>query len=334
MVLHLVKENLDPYDFDKVLNAYAPAMEACERAIKENLFSDVPMVTQVAEHLVMSGGKRLRPLLVVLAADLCGYQGLRTATFGTVLEYIHTATLLHDDVIDHAQLRRGRSSCNAIWDNKSSVLVGDFLYCRASSLIAQDGDIQVLAAITHATTYTTEGEILEVLKSRDLSLTQEEYFKIIEFKTAILMSCATEVGAIIGRASRKEQEALRQFGLNLGISFQVADDALDYNSEESEFGKANGVDLKEGKLTLPVLLALKRCDDKERKVIKSGLMSNRDGHFAKVLEILNKYGALQETLQLAQTRAELAKAQLAVFPDSKPKEMLMALTDYVVARNK
>ncbi len=333
-VLRNVDTKRESWDMDSVMNYHATAIQLTETAIKQNLSSDIPTITQVAEHLVMSGGKRLRPLLVILAAELCGYQGPRTATFGTVLEYIHTATLLHDDVIDHAQLRRGHPSCNSIWDNKTSVLVGDFLYCRASSLIAQDGDIRVLAAITDATTRTTEGEILEVVKSRDLTLTQEEYFKIVEFKTAVLMSCASEVGAIISGVDKKYQEALRLYGLHLGINFQLADDALDYTSEEQYFGKANGVDLKEGKITLPIILALARCNEKERKIIKEGLLNYKQDHFKQVLAILHHYRAIQDTLQLASERSQLAKEQLHVFKDSLVKQQLMSLCDYVVMRNK
>ena len=204
------------------------SLAAVEVEIQKNLQSHVPSVTQIAGHIVMSGGKRLRPMLCLLAAQTLGYEGPRVLTLATAIEFIHTATLLHDDVIDNAQLRRGRPSCNAIWDNKMSVLVGDFLYCQASSLIARDGDLKVLRSITDATTNTTEGEVLEITKSRDLQLGEVEYFKIIEFKTGMLMSCSTQVGAIVAKATLEQEKALTDYGMHLGIAFQLADDVLDY----------------------------------------------------------------------------------------------------------
>ena len=258
-------------------------LAAVEVEIQKNLMSHVPSVTQIATHIVMSGGKRLRPILCILAAQALGYRGPRVLSLATAIEFIHTATLLHDDVIDNAQLRRGRPSCNAIWDNKMSVLVGDFLYCQASSLIARDGDLKVLRSITDATTTTTEGEVLEITKSRDLKLGEAEYFKIVEFKTGMLMACATQVGAIIAKADPAQEKALADYGMHLGIAFQLADDVLDYVSVEAEFGKEKGVDLKEGKITLPLLYALERCTPAEREVIRDGTISARRDSFLKVL---------------------------------------------------
>jgi len=305
-----------------------------EREIQDNLNSQVPTVTQVARHIVMSGGKRLRPILCILAGKTLGHSGKRLIAMGTAIEFIHTATLLHDDVIDNAQLRRGRPSCNAIWDNKTSVLVGDFLYCQASSLIAQDGDLRVLKCITDATANTTEGEVLEITKSRDLKLGEAEYFKIIEFKTAVLMSCATQVGAIIAGANAEYENALRDYGMHLGIAFQLADDVLDYVSVEAEFGKEKGVDLKEGKVTLPLLYALERCTAAEREIIREGTISARRDSFLAVLEVLKKYGAIDYTLKLAAERTHQACDALKVLPDSPAKKALLRLTDYVVERRK
>jgi len=305
-----------------------------EVEIQKNLRSHVPTVTQIAEHIVMSGGKRLRPMLCILAAQALGYQGPRVLTLATAIEYIHTATLLHDDVIDNAQLRRGRPSCNAIWDNKMSVLVGDFLYCQASSLIARDGDLKVLRSITDATTNTTEGEVLEITKSRDLRLGEKEYFKIIEFKTGVLMSCSTQVGAIIAKGSAEQEQALADYGMHLGIAFQLADDVLDYVSVEAEFGKEKGVDLKEGKITLPLLYALERCTSAEREIIHDGTISARRDVFLKVLEVLKKYGAIDYALGLAAQRSEAARQSLQAIPDSSAKNALLQLSDYVIQRRK
>ncbi|MFO1463060.1 MAG: polyprenyl synthetase family protein [bacterium] len=305
-----------------------------EVEIQKNLQSHVPTVTQVAEHIVMSGGKRLRPMLCILAAQALGYRGPRVLTLATAIEFIHTATLLHDDVIDNAQLRRGRPSCNAIWDNKMSVLVGDFLYCQASSLIARDGDLKVLRSITDATTNTTEGEVLEITKSRDLRLGETEYFKIIEFKTGVLMACSTQVGAIIAKAGPDQERALTDYGMHLGIAFQLADDVLDYISVEAEFGKEKGVDLKEGKITLPLLYALERCTPAEREIIRDGTISARRDIFLKVLEVLKKYGAIDYALGLAAQRSAAARDSLQSLPDSPAKEALLKLSDYVIQRKK
>jgi len=305
-----------------------------EVEIQRNLQSHVPSVTQIAGHIVMSGGKRLRPILCLLAAQACGYEGSRVLSLATAIEYIHTATLLHDDVIDNAQLRRGRPSCNSIWDNKMSVLVGDFLYCQASSLIAKDGDLKVLRSITDATTTTTEGEVLEITKSRDLRLGVTEYFKIVEFKTGMLMACSTQVGAIIAKAQPPIEQALADYGMHLGIAFQLADDVLDYVSVEAEFGKEKGVDLKEGKVTLPLLYALERCSEEEREIIRDATISARRDIFLKVLEILKKYGALDYALGLAGERKEAAKASLKLLPESSAKKALLRLADYVIERKK
>ncbi len=309
-------------------------LAAVEVEIQKNLMSQVPSVTQVATHIVMSGGKRLRPILCVLAAQALGYRGPRVLSLATAIEFIHTATLLHDDVIDNAQLRRGRPSCNAIWDNKMSVLVGDFLYCQASSLIARDGDLKILRSITDATTSTTEGEVLEITKSRDLRLGEAEYFKIVEFKTGMLMACATQVGAIIAQATPDQEKALADYGMHLGIAFQLADDVLDYVSVEAEFGKEKGVDLKEGKITLPLLYALERCTPAEREVIRDGTISARRDSFLKVLEVLKKYGAIDYALGLAARRSADARQSLAALPESPAKAALLKLGDYVIQRKK
>jgi octaprenyl-diphosphate synthase len=305
-----------------------------EEEIQRKLVSQVPSVTQIARHIVMSGGKRLRPILCILAAKALGYSGDRFISMGTAIEFIHTATLLHDDVIDNAQLRRGRPSCNAIWDNKMSVLVGDFLYCQASSLIARDGDLRILKCITDATANTTEGEVLEIAKSRDLRLGESEYFKIIEFKTGVLMACAAQVGAIIAKSGPEIEAGLRDYGMHLGIAFQLADDVLDYISVESEFGKAKGVDLKEGKITLPLLHALARCTPAEQDVIWEGAIGARPDSFFKVLEVLKKYGAIEHALALASERTRLAKQSLRKLPDNPFSAALRRLADYVIERKK
>lgn len=327
-------ENVAEYALDQLAPTLKGDLEAVEVEIKKRLVSQVPSVTQIAEHLVMSGGKRIRPILLLLAAKALGYEGKRAAYYGAAVEFIHTATLLHDDVIDHAQLRRGRPSCNSIWDNKMSVLVGDFLYCQVSSMIAEDGDLKVLKCITDATAGTTEGEVLEVIKSRDLQLTEAEYYKIIEFKTGMLMSCATELGAILAGGPLKIQKAMRDFGMNLGIAFQLADDVLDYTSIETEFGKEKGVDLKEGKITLPLLHALERCTPQETQVIREATITATPDAFFQVLKVLKNYGSLDYTMQLAEERVQRTQGFLRELPDSDFKDGLFQITEYVTQRRK
>ena len=319
---------------DEIAQLLKKDLDAVEVEIKKRLISQVASVTQIAQHIVMSGGKRIRPVLLLLAAKALNYHGSRAAYYGAAVEFIHTATLLHDDVIDNAQLRRGRPSCNSIWDNKMSVLVGDFLYCQVSSMIAEDGDLRVLKCVTDATANTTEGEVFEVIKSRDLELSEAEYYKIIEFKTGMLMSCATEVGAILAGAEPPVQMRLRDFGMNLGIAFQLADDVLDYTSVEEEFGKAKGVDLKEGKVTLPLLHALERCDPSEKEIIREGTITANPDIFLKVLAVLKKYGSLDYTLRLAEARVRKAQELLQDLPDSPYKAGLLKITDFVTLRRK
>jgi len=319
---------------DRIGKLIGQDLLAVEADIQKNLVSSVKSVTQIARHIVLSGGKRLRPALCIFAGKALGYQGARLISMSTAIEFIHTATLLHDDVIDNAQLRRGRPSCNAIWDNKMSVLVGDFLYCQASSLIAMDGDLRILKCITDATASTTEGEVLEITKSRDFELSEADYFKIVEFKTAMLMACATQVGAIIAGAAPEVESSLRDFGMHLGIAFQLADDVLDYSSVEAEFGKQKGVDLKEGKITLPLLYALERCTPAEREVIRESTISAQPESFFQVLELLKKYGGLEYTLELAAARTEQARQALQVLPSGPFRDALWKITDYVTQRRK
>lgn len=328
------QEDSDHGALDAVAKLLEKDLVAVESEIERRLVSSVPSVTQIAKHIVASGGKRIRPILLLLAARALGYQGPRAVFYGAAIEFIHTATLLHDDVIDNAQLRRGRPSCNSIWDNKMSVLVGDFLYCQVSSMIAEDGDLRVLKCVTDATATTTEGEVFEVTKSRDLNLNEAEYYKIIEFKTGMLMSCATQVGAILAGVDSPMEHSLRDFGMHLGIAFQLADDVLDYTSVEAEFGKEKGVDLKEGKITLPLLHALTRCNREEREIIRLGIITASPDNFLQVLEVLKKYGSLEYTMELAQARVKQTIDSLQEVPDSPYRDALIQITEYVTGRRR
>lgn len=309
-------------------------IEEVEKVITSHLTSRVPFVENVVEYVIQNGGKRLRPILTILAAKLSGYQGQGAHQIGAAIEFMHTATLLHDDVIDNASLRRGRATTNIKWGNHVSVLVGDFFYCRAMDILVKQGDLKVLRAVTDAITVTTEGEIFEITKSNDLNTTEGDYLQIITGKTAALMASACHSGAILGQVSEDFEHALKKFGLNLGIAFQLMDDVLDYVSSEEEFGKTSGKDLKEGKLTLPLILALKRCTSSELQTVKHVLIADsiETDEFQQVLHLVEAYDGIRDTLKLAKTYVQKAKENLLPFKPTLEKENLMSIADYVILR--
>jgi octaprenyl-diphosphate synthase len=306
-----------------------------DRVISQLLNSEVPFVKTVAEYVLSNGGKRLRPILTILSARLSGSKGAVVYNMAACIEFIHTASLMHDDVVDHAKLRRGRPSANAKWGNHVAVLVGDFFYCRGSQLLTQQGDLKILKIVTDTITATTEGEVLEIIKSFDLSTDLADYLSIINRKTALLMAAACEVGAVLGNVPEEFQKALWAYGENLGMAFQLADDILDYTSSEDIFGKTNGIDLQEGKLTLPLILSLKQASEAEAKIMKSALMAERveKDLFGQVYAIIKKYGGFEATFDLARDYVEKAKAQLIPFRASLEKDILLALADYVLERD-
>ncbi len=305
-----------------------------ESVLLQNLQSSIPFVQNVVEYVIQNGGKRLRPILTILCAKLSGYKGQAAVGLGAAIEFMHTATLLHDDVIDNASLRRGRASTNAKWGNHVSVLVGDFFYCRAMDILVKHGDLKVLQVITDAIQTTTEGEIFEITKSNDLDTTENDYLQIITGKTAVLMAAACQIGAVLGHLPEELEHGLRRFGLNLGIAFQLMDDVLDYTASEEEFGKVNGTDLKEGKLTLPLIQVLKKCSDEEAKIIKHTLIADEldDARFRQVFELVVKYDGIRETLSMAKGYVQKARACLAAFKPSLEKETLLSVADYVLFR--
>lgn len=302
--------------------------------MREALRSNVGLVTEVADYIIKNGGKRLRPALCLLSAQLVGYRGPQAVACAAGLEFIHTASLLHDDVIDKADLRRGRPSANAQWGNHISVLVGDFFYCRSSDVFTKTGQLEIVQLITDTITTTTEGEVFETVKSNDMEISEADYLRIITEKTAVLFAAACEVGGLLGRVSEEFRFALKGYGMNIGIAFQLADDYLDYDSDEAQWGKARGKDLREGKLTLPLIAALRRAADGEIRFLKEALLAERidDRRFKEVMGILIKHNALGSTLELARQYAEKAKEHLNLFKPSLEKESLLALADYVVDR--
>ncbi len=311
-------------------------LEKVEEFLHSKLYSPVEMVTQVASHIVHSGGKRLRPILCILASRLFGYQGDRAIHLACALEFIHTATLLHDDVIDNATLRRGKASSNALWGNTASVLVGDYLYCKATLIISGDGDFKVLNVITQATAETTEGEVLEIVKSNDFGLSEETYLQIIHFKTARLIAASTHVGALLGRASEADQERLRNYGYHIGMAFQLADDSLDYVSSNEEMGKLIGTDLKEGKMTLPLIHAMRRSSNSERERIQKALQNTlaHEEDLADIVSLIDKYQGISYTRNKAIEFIQKAKGDLAPYPEGPFKTALIQLADYIIERRK
>lgn len=310
-------------------------LKEIEAFLAKNTSSHVELVSQAAQYVLQNGGKRIRPAILLLAAKMLGLSGTRAVPIGAAIEMIHAASLMHDDVLDNATVRRSKISANVKWGNQISILVGDFLWCQASEISITYGNPRMLSVITSAVKNTTEGEIMEIVRSSDFNITENDYLQIIELKTAMLFACSCQIGAIMAGSSENFEMALRQFGLNLGISFQLADDVLDYISNEEKFGKKTGTDLCEGKLTLPVILALKKCSAEDAAIIKDALLTNTldPVGLCKIKDILTKHGSLQASLNLAQKYAKLAKDALSPFKPSLEKDSLIALSDYVVSRS-
>ncbi len=307
------------------VNALIAARMASEHA---------PRIPQVTAHLVGAGGKRLRPMLVLAAARMCGYGGPYHVHLAATVEFIHTATLLHDDVVDESARRRGRPTANLLWDNKSSVLVGDYLFARAFQLMIETGSLRVLDILANASATISEGEVLQLTAARDLATGEDTYLKIIRGKTAALFSAATEVGGVIAGAPDAQVRALFDYGDALGIAFQIVDDLLDYGGATDAIGKNVGDEFRERKLTLPVIKAVAKADTEERafwtRVIEKG--AQRDGDLAHAMALIDRHAALQATRAEALDWAEKAKAAILKLPDTELRGMLHDLADYVVAR--
>ena len=328
----LLEKKTSPLEI--VLECIGDDLEKVDQEFRKNLKSDVPIISAIGEYLLLSGGKRFRAKLLLLSSKLCGYQGDLHISMGSLIEFIHTATLLHDDVVDRAELRRGMDSANSKWGNEASVLVGDFLFTKCFSLLVQSGNWKILQTISKATTTMAEGELEELIKTNDLSLTEDGYLSIITRKTASLISAATQIGAILGNVSEEKERALSEFGVNVGIAFQLIDDQLDYTSNEEEFGKKIGIDLQDGKITLPLISTLHHSNQEEKAFIRKTVESKpitKDAFF-QVVEIIERYHGIQYTWEKARGYIEKAKDYLLPFSNSKEKEALYALANYVLER--
>ena len=309
-------------------------LDAVNRLILERLHSDVVLVNQVGHHIIQSGGKRLRPLMVLLAARAFGYGGTHHRDMAAIVEFIHTATLLHDDVVDESRQRRGRPTANLLWDNKSSVLVGDYLFARAFQLMVEPGDLRVLEILSNAAATIAEGEVLQLTAAGNLATDEDIYLQVVRGKTAALFSAATEAGAVLSGAEAAQVRALFDYGDALGIAFQIADDLLDYLGTEAT-GKNTGDDFAEGKLTLPVIRAVAAAaGEEERAFWRRTIESRRQepGDLARARALMEAHGTLESTRATALDWSDRARAALAALPDHPLRDMLDHLADYVVAR--
>ena len=309
-------------------------MKQVNAVIVDRMQSPVALIPQLASHIVAAGGKRLRPLLTLASARLCGYEGERHIGLAASVEFIHTATLLHDDVVDESELRRGLDTANALWGNKASVLVGDFLFSRAFQLMVTDGSLDVLRVLSDASAVIAQGEVHQLLTANDTATTEEAYLDVIEAKTAALFAAACRVGGIVAGRPESDQRALERFGLGLGIAFQLVDDILDYSAEQKALGKTIGDDFREGKITLPLVLAYRRGDEAERAFWRRCVedMEQAPEDLEHALALLNKHGCLSDSLARAQSYAREARDGLARFPDGPIKTGLLETLDFAVAR--
>lgn len=320
---------------DRLAEALAADMDQVNALIRERMASEhAPRIPEVTAHLIEAGGKRLRPMLTLAAARLCGYAGPYHVHLAATVEFIHTATLLHDDVVDESTQRRGRPTANLLWDNKSSVLVGDYLLARAFQLMTDTDNMRVLNILSNASAVIAEGEVLQLTAAQDLRTDESIYLQVIRGKTAALFSAATEVGAVIAAAPEDQVKALYDYGDSLGIAFQMADDLLDYGGSTVSIGKNVGDDFRERKLTLPVIKAVAKADAEERafwsRVIEQG--DQRDGDLDHALDLMHRHGALEATRAEALGWSERARHALRLLPDQPLRGMLADLADYVVER--
>lgn len=307
-------------------------MKEVDALIRRSLQSDVMLVSQVSEYIVSSGGKRLRPLVVLLAARALGYRGKHQIHAAAIIDFIHTATLLHDDVVDSSDRRRGRDTANNVFGNQASVLVGDFLYSRAFQMMVDIGRMQVMQILADATNTIAAGEVMQLMSVHDPDVTEEAYRKVIYRKTARLFEAGAQIAAVLAERNPNDEAAMICYGQNLGTAFQLVDDALDYDASPEELGKNLGDDLAEGKPTLPIIYALEKCTDNERNMIRAAVVEGGLEHLDEIHTVIKSTGALQYTAARAQEAADLAISALSEIPDSDHKEALIAIADFAVKR--
>jgi octaprenyl-diphosphate synthase len=319
---------------DALMALVGDDLKAVNELILQRMQSPVALIPELAGHVVAAGGKRIRPLLTLASARMCGHTGTRHIALAACVEFIHTATLLHDDVVDDSELRRGHASANILWGNKASVLVGDFLFSRAFELMVEDGAIEILSILSRASSIIAEGEVMQLMTTGDTTTTEEQYYAVIRAKTAQLFAAACRIGGVVAGRPARESLALERFGLNLGIAFQIVDDVLDYSAEQARLGKTIGDDFREGKMTLPVVLALQRASAEQLPFWRRTLadLDQRPEDLEQAIAWLEACGALGDAAVRARQHAEEAAAALDIFPDSREKAALLDVAAFSVAR--
>lgn len=326
--------NLTPKQvLTEIQHLLANDLQSTNQLITKQLVSDVPVIQTIAQHIISSGGKRLRPLLVLLSANYFGYQGHEHHELAAIIEFVHTATLLHDDVVDASKLRRGQDTANQIWGNQISVLVGDFLYSRAFQLLTQRSHIEVMKVLAQTTNAIAEGEVTQLVNRHDPEVSEAVYIEVIRRKTACLFSAAAEVGALLGRPPLAQQQAMADYGMHLGIAFQIIDDLLDYTANKTDMGKNMGDDLAEGRATLPLIYTLKHCEAAAAEQIRTAVRQGDLSQLDLILDIMTKTQAKQYTLAVAQNHAAQALNALQGLPGNPYLQAMQQLVGFVLNRN-
>jgi octaprenyl-diphosphate synthase len=321
-------------NLQEVFNLYEEKLHRVELNIKELFRNKIPFVPLIGNHIISSGGKRLRPLFHLISADLAGYKGSAHIEIAGIIESIHTASLLHDDVVDMADLRRGQPTANSVWGNQIVVLVGDFLYSNALRTAVMQKNQRIMEVLSGSTTRMTEGELLQLTRIGNPDITEEEYIEIISAKTGALISAACRLGAILGELPEEQENALADFGMKIGIVFQMADDILDYMADEHALGKKLCKDLEEGKITLPLLYLLTASGEDGKSEIKNIIENFSDKGLSRIMELLQKHRSIELSLEKARSLVDEAISELAVFPDSRAKDALLAISEYSLHREK
>ncbi|RMG67754.1 MAG: polyprenyl synthetase family protein [Nitrospirae bacterium] len=324
-------------DINDVFTSYSEELKRVEEELLGLFQSDAFLIPAIGNHIVKSGGKRLRPLFLILSSELCGYREHSRIVLASIIEAIHTASLLHDDVVDGAELRRGKPTAHSIWGNQIVVLVGDYLYSNALRIAVSQRSQAVMEVLSRATTQMTEGELLQLSKIGDPEVKEDEYLKIISSKTGALISAACQIGGILADETEQRINALKEYGMKTGIAFQMVDDILDFMADEEGLGKRLGKDLDEGKITMPLILLLRRCDERERERVKEIINNNdsiTDQSLSEILKLFRKYQTIDASMARAQEFVEEAKRALEPFPMSRQKEELFCLAEYALLRRK
>ena len=332
-IIPLHDHRSDP-SLDPMLALTAQGMNAVNSVILGRMQSEIPLIPALAGHLISGGGKRLRPMLTLAGAELVGYQGSRHHKLAAAVEFIHTATLLHDDVVDGSEMRRGKTAANIIFGNPATVLVGDFLFSRSFELMTEDGSLKVLKILSGASAIIAEGEVDQLTAQRRIETSEQRYLGIIRAKTAALFAAAARIAAVVAECDEAKEQALDEYGRNLGVAFQLVDDAIDYDSDAAAMGKDRGDDFREGKMTLPVILAYARGNEEERAFWRDAILGHRssDADLDHACALIARHDALSDTRERARHFAQRAVDALAIFPDGKARQAMVEAARFAVAR--